>query len=150
MNVAAMHQTSRPHELGRKANALVATAEKNNKEAGGLLADLKLTKPRGITWEIYLKECGWTFGRSWADHLIQKTKSSEESTAEPPNTGESDIENIEELNAPPDNDLRALIYKRIVEGLSLILASPKGRALTDDFLREVFEEFLAKRRQVLQ
>jgi hypothetical protein len=45
--------------------------------------------------------------------------------------------------------LRALIYKRMVEGLSLILASPRGRDLNDDFLREVFEEFLSKRREVL-
>lgn len=149
MSIIVMHQTSRPHELGRKANALATTAEKNNAEAGKLLADLKLTKPRGITWEVYLTECGWTFGPRWADHLIKKAKTPEKSTSGSAHSAESDIENIEELNAP-DNELRALIYKRIVEGLSLILASPKGRVLTDDFLREVFEEFLAKRRQVLQ
>jgi len=37
----------------------------------------------------------------------------------------------------------------MVEGLSLILASPKGRKLTNDFLREIFEEFLTKREEVL-
>jgi hypothetical protein len=52
----------------------------------------------------------------------------------------------QEAEAPA---LRTLIYKRMVEGLSLILASPQGRNLTDEFLREVFEEFLSKRREVL-
>lgn len=59
-------------------------------------------------------------------------------------------ENIKENKAtdtePP---IRDLIYKRMVEGLGLILASPRGRNLTNDFLREVFEEFLAKRQEVL-
>lgn len=96
MSIIAMHQTSRPHELGRKANALVATAEKNNKEAGGLLNDLKLTKPRGITWEIYLKECGWTFGERWADMLIRRSKTPDISNTESEQCSEPDIENIEE------------------------------------------------------
>jgi hypothetical protein len=46
--------------------------------------------------------------------------------------------------------LRDLVYKRMVEGLSLILASPTGRNLTDEFLREIFEQFLANRKKVLQ
>lgn len=48
-----------------------------------------------------------------------------------------------------DDDMRTLIYNRMVEGLGLILASPRGRNLTDEFLRGIFEEFLTKRREVL-
>jgi hypothetical protein len=50
---------------------------------------------------------------------------------------------------PTPADTRALIYRRLVDGLAPILASPKGRVLSDDFLRDIFEEFLTKRREVL-
>jgi len=77
---------------------------------------------------------------------------------------DANVENVEERKRDPEiwlgdaylvrchppRTLRALIYKRMVEGLSLILASPRGRKITDEFLREVFEEFLAKRSEVLK
>jgi hypothetical protein len=57
---------------------------------------------------------------------------------------------VKQANLGDDRAIRSLIYTRIVEGLGLILASPKGRNLTDDFLREIFEEFLTKRRRLLK
>ncbi len=43
-------------------------------------------------------------------------------------------------------DARSLIYRGLVEGLALALSAPWGKCLSNAFLREVFEEFLSKRR----
>jgi hypothetical protein len=66
------------------------------------------------------------------------------------NTEENDDDAPEEDTPEDTLPIRKLVYRGIVEGLALLLTSPGGRALSDEFLREVFEEFLAKRRKVLK
>jgi hypothetical protein len=54
----AIHQTSRPHELAREINKLTDGIARDEKKAGEHLLTLKGTKPPGITWEHYLRDCG--------------------------------------------------------------------------------------------
>jgi hypothetical protein len=49
----------------------------------------------------------------------------------------------------PPLDLRQEVYRGIVDGLASLLVSPVlGRQITDEMLREAFEKFLSKRRQL--
>ncbi len=64
------------------------------------------------------------------------------------NTNESLPGDDSHLGGLKPLDPRTVVYRGIVNGLVPILASPFGRELTNDFLREVFEEFLTKRGDV--
>jgi hypothetical protein len=71
MKLAAIHQTSKPHELAREINRLTDGIERDSKLAGQHLAALKAGKPPGITWEHYLKDCGVKISARHADRLIE-------------------------------------------------------------------------------
>jgi len=71
MNVVAIHQTSKPHELAREINKLTDGIARDEKLAGEHLLTLKGTKPPGITWEHYLKDCGVKISARHADRLIE-------------------------------------------------------------------------------
>jgi hypothetical protein len=71
MGIAAIHQTSKPHELAREINRLTDGIERDSKLAGEHLATLKIGKPPGITWEHYLKDCGVKISARHADRLIE-------------------------------------------------------------------------------
>jgi hypothetical protein len=49
----------------------------------------------------------------------------------------------------PHGTIRDLIIERLVEFVGPCTVAPKGRKLSDDFLREVFEDFLRRRREAL-
>jgi hypothetical protein len=71
MSVVAIHQTSKPHELARAINKLTDGIARDEKLAGEHLLTLKGTKPPGITWEHYLKDCGVKISARHADRLIE-------------------------------------------------------------------------------
>jgi hypothetical protein len=66
-----MYQTSKPHELAREINRLTDRIEGDSKLAGEHLLTLKGTKPQGITWEHYLRDCGVKISARHADRLIE-------------------------------------------------------------------------------
>src|SRR5919198_4205895 len=71
MSVVAIHQTSKPHQLAREINRLTDGIARDEKLAGEHLLTLKGTKPAGITWEHYLKDCGVKISARHADRLIE-------------------------------------------------------------------------------
>jgi hypothetical protein len=101
-NVIAIHQTSKPHQLAREINKLTDGIARDEKLAGEHLLTLKRTKPQGISWEHYLKDCGVKISARHADRLIEgfqgptrkspiKPKAASDIVSEP------DIEIVEEL-----------------------------------------------------
>jgi hypothetical protein len=101
MSVVAVYQTSKPHELGRKADELMRKADHNAKQAGLMLTALKGAKPPGILWELYLKDSGWTFTARRANQLIREAQEPE-SERSPKNPSESISE--QEIISQPDVD----------------------------------------------
>src|SRR5262245_38649667 len=103
MNVVAIHQVSKPHEIAKRLNAQYRAIEKSSEEMGRDLVLLKQTKPPGIEWGIYLKELGIEFGRDYADRLIRRVEGREKSPIRPkPAPGPSPEPDIEILDEFPD------------------------------------------------
>jgi len=99
MNVVAIHQVSKPHEIAKRLNAQYRAIEKSSEEMGRDLVLLKQTKPLGIEWGIYLKELGIEFSREYADRLIRRVepKKPTEPKPAPEPSSEPDIETIDEF-----------------------------------------------------
>jgi hypothetical protein len=117
MGVVAIHQTSKPHELARAINKLTDGIARDEKLAGQHLLTLKGTKPPGITWEHYLRDCGVKISARHADRLIEgfqgptrkrpiKPKPNSDIVSEPPieiieASPEAAEREFEETIAPP-------------------------------------------------
>jgi hypothetical protein len=100
VNVVAIHQTSKPHELAREINRLTDGIERDSKLAGQHLATLKAGKPPGITWEHYLRDCGVKISARHADRLIEAYQGPTRKSPIKPKpdsdiVSEPDIENID-------------------------------------------------------
>jgi hypothetical protein len=101
--VAAIHQTSKPHEIAKRLNAQYRSSEKTADEMGHDLVLLKQTKPPGIEWGVYLKELGIEFGRDYADRLIRRVEGREKTPINPkPAPGPSPEPDIEIVDEFPD------------------------------------------------
>src|SRR5262249_43765979 len=99
MNVVAIHQTSKPHEIAQRLNAQYRAIERSSEEMGRDLVLLKGSKPPGIEWGIYLKELGIEFSREYADRLIRRVEPKKpiEPKPAPEPSSEPDIETIDEF-----------------------------------------------------
>jgi hypothetical protein len=119
MSVVAIHQTSKPHELARAINKLTDGIARDEKLAGQHLLTLKGTKPPGITWEHYLRDCGVKISARHADRLIEgfrgptrkrpmKPKPDSDIVSEPP------IENIEESPEAAEREFEETIAPPVI------------------------------------
>src|SRR5215468_5057150 len=121
MNVVAIHQTSKPHEIAKRLNASYRAIEKSSDEMGRDLVLLKQTKPLGIEWGVYLKELGIEFSREYADRLIRRVEPKKpiETKPAPEPSSEPDIETIDEF--PDRKNLKPADRKTLYdEGRALL------------------------------
>lgn len=125
--VAAIHQTSKPHEIAKRLNAQYRASEKTADEMGRDLVLLKQTKPPGIEWGVYLKELGIEFSREYADRLIRRVEPKKpiEPMPRPEPSPEPDIEIVDEF--PDRKTLKPAERKTLYD---------EGRALLDRMDRQ--------------
>jgi hypothetical protein len=124
MNVAAIHQTSKPHELAREINKLTDGIARDERLAGEHLLTLKGTKPGGISWEHYLKDCGVKISARHADRLIEGFRGPSRKKPTIP-TPPSDIvsePDIDIVDEPPEEEPRLTLKeaREQIEYLELV------------------------------
>jgi hypothetical protein len=104
-----------------KGDKLWGKANDHYTAAGKYLADLKAQKPKGISWENYLDDCGFEIGRRRADELILIGK------------GYRSVEEIRAEKAKSVANSRAALALRSAENADDPEASAEEmRAATDD------------------